>query len=150
MGHYKTATQAEPLAKIHSQLMSIPTLTGNSPKRWHQIVDIMLEKNLGDRGIHRLRIIALQESDFNQVNRLALGRPVQHKLEESGILPVMQHGSCSSKQCHSTVLNKVLTFEIQRYLKHPIAYIENDAVGCFDRIANPLVLIFLLDIGVSP
>jgi len=34
-------------------------------------------------------------------------------------------------------------------MKKPIAYIENDAVGCFDRIANPLVLIFLLAIGVS-
>jgi hypothetical protein len=130
--------------------MSIPTFTGHSPERWHQIVDIMLEKKPGDRRIHRLRIIAVQESDFNQVNRLALGRPIQHKLEDSGILPDIQHGSRSSKQCHSAVLNKVLTFEIHRYTKQPIAYIENDAVGCFDRIANPLVLIFLMAIGVSP
>jgi len=91
---------------IHSQLMSIPTFTGHSPERWHQIVDIMLEKKPGDRRIHRLRIIAVQESDFNQVNRLALGRPIQHKLEDSGILPDIQHGSRSSKQCHSAVLKK--------------------------------------------
>ncbi len=68
LGHYKAATQSDPLTKIHSQLMSIPAFTGHSPHCWHQIVDIMLEKKPGDRRIHRLRIIALQESDFNQVN----------------------------------------------------------------------------------
>jgi hypothetical protein len=150
LGHYKAANQAETLARIHSQLMSIPNITVHSPIRWYLIVDIMLEKRPGDHRIHRLKIIALQESDFNQVNHLALGRPVQHKLEDSGLLPDMQHVSCSSKQCHSTVLNKVLTFEIKRYMKQPIAYIENDAMGCFDCITNPLVLIFFMAIGVSP
>jgi hypothetical protein len=62
----------------------------------------------------------------------------------------MQHGSRSSKLCHSAVLNKQLIFEIHHYAKKPIAYIENDAVGCYDRITNPLVLIFLRIIGLSP
>jgi len=61
----------------------------------------------------------------------------------------MQHGSRASKQCLSAVLNKQLTFEIHRYLKQPIAYIENDAVGCYDRIMNPLILIFLRILGLS-
>jgi hypothetical protein len=47
------------------------------------------------------------------------------------------------------VLNKVLTYEIHRYNKWPLAYIENDAVGCYDRIINPLVLIFLRILGLS-
>jgi hypothetical protein len=130
-------------------MMSIPGLTGHSPSRWHHVVDVMLEKKPNDRRVHRLRIIALQESDFNQSNRLLIGRPVQHRLEDHGLLPDTQHGSRSAKQCHSAVLNKVLTFEIHRYKKQLLAFIENDAVGCFDRIANPLVLIFLHILGVN-
>jgi hypothetical protein len=33
--------------------------------------------------------------------------------------------------------------------KQPFVYIENDAIGCYDRIANPLVILFLLKLGVS-
>jgi hypothetical protein len=149
LGHYKVAAKSEQLSLLHSQMMSIPGLTGHSPSRWHQVVDIMLEKKPKDWKIHRLCIIALQELDFNQVNRLTIGRPVQHKLEDQAILPDMQHRSCTAKQCHSAVLNKVLTFEIHRYKKQPLAYVENDAVGCFDRITNPLVLIFLQILGVA-
>jgi hypothetical protein len=130
-------------------MMSIPLTAGFSPNRWRQIIDVMLEKKPGDHRIHRLRIVALQESDFNQSNRLAIGRPLQTLLEQAKLAPDMQHGSRASKQCLSAVLNKQLTFEIHRYLKQPIAYIENDAVGCYDRIMNPLILIFLRILGLS-
>jgi hypothetical protein len=64
LGHYKAATQSEKLSTLHSQLMLIPSITGISPTRWHQTVDIMLEKKPSDHRIHRIQIIALQESDL--------------------------------------------------------------------------------------
>jgi hypothetical protein len=109
----------------------------------------MLEKKQGDRRVHRLRFVALQESDFNQSNRLLVGRPLLHQLEDTQELPSIQYGSRPSKMCHTPVLNKVLTYEIHRYNKRPLAYIENDAVGCYDRIINPLVLLFLRILGLS-
>ena len=149
LGHYKVAAQVELLTNLHSMMMSIPYMVGFSPRRWRQVIDVMLEKKPGERKIHRLRIVALQESDFNQSNRLLFGRPLQHALEDAQQLPDIQHGSRASKRCHSAVLNKVLTYEIHRYRKQPLAYIENDAKGCFDRIINPLVIIFLRVLGVS-
>jgi hypothetical protein len=130
-------------------MMSIPLIAGFSPNRWRQVVDVMLNKKPGDCRIHRLRIVALQESDFNQANRLAIGRPIQLLLENEGLAPDMQHGSRASKLCHSAVLNKQLTLEIHRYAKKPLAYIENDAVSCYDRIINPLVLLLLCILGLS-
>jgi len=129
LGHYKAATLSEDLTKLHSIMMSVLLLAGFSPTRWQQIIDVMLEKKAGDHRIHRLRIVALQESDFNQTNRLAIGRPLQKLVEDIGLAPDMQHGSRASKLCHSAVLNKQLTFEIHRHQKKPLAYIENDAVG---------------------
>jgi hypothetical protein len=110
----------------------------------------MLEKSQGNCCLHRLRIVAFQETDFNQSNRIAFVRPLMHLLEDNSLLPGMQYGSRPSKMCLSAVLNKQLTFEIHRYKKSLFAYIENDAVGCFDRIVNPRVLLFLRILGVSP
>jgi hypothetical protein len=143
LGHYKAIANSESLTPIFAKLMSISHKAGFSPDCWQQVVDVMLEKSPGNSKIHRLRIVALQESDFNQSNRLAIGQPLLHHLEDNKILPDMQYGSPPARQCVSAVLTKVLQFEIQRYKKEAIACIENDAVGCYDRIANPIVIMSL-------
>ncbi len=73
-----------------------------------------------------------------------------HKLENHKLLPDMQLGSRPSKLCNTAFLNKRLTIDIHSYKKQPMAFIENDAVGCYNRIVTPLVLIFLKILGVSP
>jgi hypothetical protein len=148
VGHYKAIALSDNLSHLWAAMIHIPHLAGFSPQRWQKVVDVMLEKSPGNSKLHRLRIIALQESDFNQGNHLAIGRPVMHHLEDAKHLPSMQHGSRPEKLCISAVLNKQLQFEIRRYQRRPIAYIENDATGCYDRIVNPLVLLFLRKLGV--
>jgi len=148
IGHYKAISQSDDLSALWAIMMYIPHLVGFSPSRWQTVVDVMLEKSPGNSKLHRLRSIALQESDFNQSNWLAFGRPVMHLLEDSKLLPPMQHGSRPARLCISAVLNKQLQLEIQCYRKLPFAYIENDATGCYDRIVNPLVLLFLWKLGV--
>jgi hypothetical protein len=98
---------------------------------------VTLEKSPGDARIHRLRIVALQKSDFNQTNSLSVGWPVLHVLEDKAVLPDLQYGSRPGRQCISAVLNKVLQWNNQRNGKRTMAYIENDAIGCYDRIMNP-------------
>jgi hypothetical protein len=108
----------------------------------------MLPKSPGDSCLYNLRIVVLQESDYNQSNQLLIGQPVMHHLEDTIDLPQMQFGSWPAKLCISTVLHKQLTFEIARYTKTSVAYIENDATGCYERITNPLVLLYLRRKGV--
>jgi hypothetical protein len=93
LGHYKAATLSEDLTKLHSTMMSIPLSAGFSSTRWQQIIDVMLERKHGDHRIHRKRIVALQESDFNKCNRLAISRPLQSLVKHLNLAPDMQHGS---------------------------------------------------------
>jgi hypothetical protein len=148
LGHYKVASSHDHLSSLHAKMMSIPHIVGFSPTRWCKVIDIMLEKNQGDPKVHHLRIIALLESDFNQANQLLLARPLSWLLEDTNTIRDMQSGSRKGKMCQSAVLNKHLVFELIRNTEETAIFIENDAVGCFDRIVNPLILMFLLHLGV--
>jgi len=57
VGHDKAVLQNTDLVDIHSKMMSLPYQTGFSPQRWHQVVDVMLEKDKGNPRQHRLCII---------------------------------------------------------------------------------------------
>jgi len=150
VGHYKAVLSNQQIVQMHCGMMSIPFLTGVSPKWWNRMVDIMLQKEAGNAQCHRLRIIALFESDLNQAKRIIVGRKLMHYLENTQTIGEMQYGSQPGKQCPSTVLHKVLLHDISRWTKAPMACIENYAVGCYDRLVNSLVLLVLRKFGFPP
>jgi hypothetical protein len=148
IGHYKAALKDPSLVQMHAQMMSLPFQAGFAPDRWTRVTDIMLEKEANNPRCHRLRILALFESDFNHAKRVIIGRRLLHHMKDQGMLPGMQHGSVPGKHCLSAVLKKVLSHDHLRLTKTGGAFIENDAIGCYDRLVNNLVLMLLVKMGL--
>jgi hypothetical protein len=108
----------------------------------------MLENEPGNARCHRLCILALFESDFNQAKCTVIGRKVSHHLEDNAMVFNMQFGYRPGKQCPSAVLSKVLQHDIIRLTKTTAAYIKNDAIGCYDQLVNNVVLLMLRKMGL--
>ncbi len=136
IGHYKAILKDPVLTQLHATMMSIPFQIGFTPDQWTRVTDIILEKTAGDACCHRLRIIALFESDLNHAKRISIGRKVSHFLEDQKMLTEMQYGSRPGKRCISAVLKKVLQHDHIRLQKQTAAFVENDATGCYDRLMN--------------
>jgi hypothetical protein len=80
--------------------------------------------------------------------RRVLARRLSHRMEDGELIPDMQYGSRPGKLCITPVLNKQLTHNIIIQTKRTAAIIENDAVGCYDRLMNPLLLLAMRWLGV--
>jgi hypothetical protein len=129
-------------------MMSLPFQAGFAPDRWKKVTDIMLQNKIGDSRCHCLRIIALFESDFNHAKRILIGRKLLHHMEDKNMLPNIQFGSRPGRRCLSAVLCKVLSHDQIWLMRLSAAFIENDAVGCYDRLVNNLVLLILQKLGI--
>ena len=148
VGHYKSILDKPSLVDLHCQMMTLPYKHGFAVERWKSAVDVVLPKDEGKHYIHRHRIIRLVESDYNQSLRILFARPLGFFLEDTNGLPDMQYGSRAGQMSISAVFNKVLSFDLARLLKIVMATEENDAIGCYDRIMQQLVALYLIRMGI--
>jgi hypothetical protein len=103
IGHYKAILKDPTLVTMQADMMPLPFQVGFAPERWKRVVDIMLEKIPGDSRSHKLRIIALFESDLTHAKRVLIGRRILHLMEDFKMLPSMQFGSRPGQRCTSAV-----------------------------------------------
>jgi hypothetical protein len=149
LGHYKAIIQDHTLLKCLTQFMYIAVKSGTSISRWANATNVMLEKDMGNPCIHRLRIIHLFEADFNLYLKLQWGkrltrRAVKHKLLNSG-----QFGSVPQRTALEPIFLTQLTNDNCRILKLNLARFDNDASACFDRIIVPLAMLAARRCGMS-
>jgi hypothetical protein len=150
IGHYKAIIKDPVLVSLRTNMMNIPFQLGIAPERWTKVTNIMLEKEAGNPRSHRLRILALFECDFNQAKRIIIARKTSHHIEDNKLVPGMQFGSRPGRNCQSAVLQKVISHDIVRLTRQTAAFMENDAIGCYDRLINNILLLVLIRVGLSP
>ena len=149
IGHFKAALQKEEILNVHRIMLLIPFQTAIVPHRWKKTVQTMLEKDLGNPWIHRLRIIELFDSQVNAGFQLFIGQKMVWEAVENDRLHPASFGSTPGKMAASAVLLKVLSVDQLKVERRAGGLFDCDATGCYDRILPPVAAIHLQALGLA-
>jgi hypothetical protein len=134
LGHYKALIQEPILLKCLTQFLNIIISKGLTMRRWCNAVNIMIEKDIGQPKLTRLRIIHLFEADLNFFLKLQWGSRLVRRADKHNLLHSGQHGSSPRRTAMDPIMLTQLTTDLSRLLKHNLARFDNDASACYDRI----------------
>ena len=110
-GHYKTCATNDIIATMQMTIVSLAFEFGlKRVHRWHSSVDYILEKGKGPV-LGKLRTIKLLECDLNFGLKWAFAWRLGKFADKHQLYNQNQH-ALPGKWCHSTALNKTLTFDL--------------------------------------
>eukprot|EP00957_Ditylum_brightwellii_P143207 10911596-Ditylum_brightwellii.AAC.2 len=90
-------------------MMTLPFRIGFTPCRWQKAFGVMLEKDLGDPKINRLRIIVIVEGDMNLIMKIIWNKLLVPTAESSNFLSPVQFGNRNGKTSLDTLPLKIIT-----------------------------------------
>jgi hypothetical protein len=110
---------------------------GHAYARWKNVVNVMIEKDLGDVHIHRLCVTHLYEHDFGLF--LALyWKQMLRKLEARGTINAGQYGGRAGTEAQSLVFLEEIKTGICYLSQKSLVNFDNNAASCYDRIIPSL------------
>jgi hypothetical protein len=143
-----SATYHTGMAEIDRLFRQIPYKLGFSPKRYQRITDFEIVKRAGVYDVELMRTIQLMVAAFNMNNKLT-GLRSMARAEILQMIPEEQSGSRKKHQAILAALMKVLTMDLSRRRRLPMALCSNDAKSCYDRIVLWIAALCLLRVGVA-
>ena len=118
------------------------------PKRWSDVLDVMIEKGKGSR-INKLRVIQIVEADLQLLMRIFLGIWLESKLEEDERLSKPNYGSRKGFSIDSALLEKRLLFDYAKRREESNIYLTSDLEACCDRQLPNIGGIVAESVGVN-
>ena len=134
-GHYITRSKDDELAAMDAAMARIPAISGYSPLRWRQGLNVVLEKKPGENRVDKLRTILLYEADYNHNNK-HMARSFMTNAERYRLLAPEHYGSRKHHNAQDQGLNKVLLFDILRQTRQRAVLNSVDLQSCYDRIQH--------------
>jgi exonuclease III len=145
---YIAGTHNINVADVDAALASIPIAAGYCPQAWQQAIDVMIPKKKLSSEVEKLRIIVLFHALFNMTNK-RVGRTMVYRANDLQLLPAETFGSRPGRCANICALNKVLTYDVSRQRKRPMALCSNDATACYDRIVHSVASVCMQRLGVD-
>ena len=102
--------------------------------RWAKTVTTLIEKIEGVPMIHKFRTIHIVEAELQFFSKNIFARKMMKAAETANAISDNQYGGRKNRQATSVVLNKLLYYGICRQKLLNVAFMDDDAKACFDRI----------------
>jgi len=145
-GIYKACMDNDTIMQIMSLIAIHPFKQGYILDRWQQITQVMIKKKT-EPYADKLRMIELFEGDYAAVLKSIMRQLMQH-LRKQGHT---NHGTFATEKggsTHDAILTRVWAYDLARIQRRPIATLDNDSTGCYDRLIPQLLSIFLRRVGL--
>lgn len=146
-GHYKASMLHPEISLLLYQRAIFPTITGYSPRRHRQGVDVMLLKKENVYDVERLRTIVLFDSEAN-MNYKHLGRRAMNAAIKNNMISTEQYSHPNRKSIDHA-LNCRLVMDHQLYQRQPYVITSCDLKSCYDRINHTSASLALQKIGMA-
>lgn len=129
------------LLKIGTDIINIALKRGITLKRWCLVHNILLEKDLTDPKLRRLRIIHIIEAAYNLATKILWTRRLMRKAEKEKLLTDSIWGSRKGRNTQDAATAKELHYDITHLSFSEYATMENDAKSCYDRMVPGLIML---------
>jgi len=96
--------------------------------------------------LDKLRIIELFEGDYVGIVKSIMRDLMQH-MYDSGVKGLGTFATEKGGSTHLAIFSRVWAYDIARIQRRPIITLDNDSIGCYDRMVPPLLSLFLLRVG---
>ena len=147
VGHYKAVMKDDYLSWFFFQRSDIPMISGYSPERYRECIDLMILKRALEFELAKQRTLGILDTEFNHNNKL-LGRECSKnslKLDSLATEQFSRPGRSAIDQC----ISKRCTIDHHQSRRLCFAMTSCDLAGCYDRIVHNAAALALLRIGVS-
>jgi len=129
---YKCALDSDRMTNILVSYYNLLIKNGYFPKRWLDILDVMIEKGKGIV-LGKLRIITLIEADLQYMMRIYLGDEEEEMIEHDSRFSRANYGSQKNYSIESAILEKRLIFDNSMISGKDTMYAITDLQSCYDR-----------------
>ncbi len=148
LGHYMTLAKSDDLSDLQADHMNLIVSSGVCPDRWGVALQVLLEKVAGVSAVEKLRSIQLYEGDYNWFNKLVFNDQALAALNRSGFMPE-EHFSQKQSMAEDACFDKILTLDLARQTRLPMALVSIDAAQCYDRVNLLMMSLVWLALGVQ-
>ncbi len=135
-GPYIAALHCPDLLLLHAAKLSICARNRVSLARWGKGLTVLLQKNLGNVFVHKLRVICLLQADFNWWHKLIFAKQMIQQAMQDGCIP-QEYFTKKHSHCNHAVLTKQFFCDSSRLLQYPAGLGEYDFGDCYNWAAHP-------------
>ena len=118
-------------------MLWIPSRYGFAPKRWKNILQLIISKDKGQPWVDKLRNILILEVDYNFILKLICSKPLMRRATDQHLLHTTQHAH-PRHLAASASINKKITYDIIYQMKIMATSFDNNTKGCYDFIVPPM------------
>ena len=147
MGHYKAGIKNQFISTILYMRSEIPVVSGYSPSRWRDCIDLMILKKAMNFNLDKQRTLGILDTEYNQCNKILQKQAMSLALRTNQLAP--EQYSRPGRDCRDHALNRKLTADCRQYERKCWSISMSDLTGCYDRIVHTAAALALIRLGIK-